>query len=124
VIETDYTLQMYRETYALNPRLRCGISLLPPLYARSGKSFPTTPENKTMIAPIRKDAPSTVLMIQARHRKNGFYVALIPEDLDAEQVAAAFQEAGINPQRVCEIDNFRETSNGVRVGFLPLPASH
>jgi len=75
-----------------------------------------------MVAPIRNNS-TTVLAIQASDRNGGVYVAVIPSHLDAQDINDALQEAGVEPQRVCEIQKWKKTSNGVRVGFLPLPAS-
>jgi hypothetical protein len=78
-----------------------------------------------MVAPIRNNS-TTVLAIQASDRNGGVFIALIPNEneFEAEDINDALQEAGIeSPQRVCEILNWKKTSNGVRVGFLPLPTS-
>ena len=77
-----------------------------------------------MVAPSRNNATNTVLVVLTkRHRRSGFFVALIPDDLESEQVKAAFQDAGILPQDVCELENWQETSNGVCLAFVPIPAS-
>ncbi len=65
----------------------------------------------------------TVLAIQEKHR-HGFYVALIPGDLDARQIDVALGELAVKPSIVCEIEEWQEAANGVRIGFMPLPQAN
>jgi len=85
---------------------------------------PITQEKKIMVAPIHDGTTNTVLVIQPKHFNGNLFVAMIPDDLDAQDINDALQEAGIEPERVCEIQKWKKTSKGVRVGFLPIPTSH
>lgn len=76
-----------------------------------------------MVAPIHDNTENTVLVIRAKHCNGNLFLAMIPSNLDPQDINDALEEAGIEPKRVCEIEKWKKTSNGVRVGFLPLPSS-
>ncbi len=73
-----------------------------------------------MVAPIHEESVNTILVVQTA-RRDGFYLAMLPDGIDAEQVDAAFQEAGISPRKVGEVKDWRETSCGLCVTFVPVP---
>ena len=62
-------------------------------------------------------------LCKPKHRHGGYYVAAVPSCLDAAQVDATFQEAGIEPEKVFEIKEWKTTSEGVKVAFVPIQGS-
>jgi hypothetical protein len=70
-----------------------------------------------MVAFTRDALTPTVLLIEAENR---WHMAFIPETLDAAAIASAFDEMGIAPQRVCEVETWRESDGGMVVGSLPV----
>jgi hypothetical protein len=62
-----------------------------------------------------------MLVIHAKFQHGGFYLALVPACLDEAEIEAALQELGIDPDKVCEISDWRTTSDNVAVAYLPFP---
>lgn len=68
-----------------------------------------------------EEAPIKLLAIQAKNDTDGFYVTFIPDELDEDQVAAAFAELGIEVERSMEIDEWQTSSSNLTVAFVPFP---
>jgi hypothetical protein len=64
-----------------------------------------------------------LLAIQAKDRKDGFFMAFVPSEffLDENQIAAALAELGIEPEQTLEIGGWKTTSHNVAVAFVPFP---
>lgn len=72
-----------------------------------------------MVAFPHNDPAMSVVAIKSKHRNNGVYVALVPDDLGADEIDASLRRMGLAPSRVCELRNWTESANGLRVAFLP-----
>ncbi len=72
-----------------------------------------------MVAFPRNDPTMSVVAIKSKHRNNGVYVALVPDDLGTEEIDAALRKMGLTPSQVCPLQNWTEAANGLRVAFLP-----
>jgi hypothetical protein len=73
---------------------------------------------ETMVAFVKDNMTPTVLLIEAENR---WHMAFVPEEMDAADVAAAFDELGISPEKVCEVKTWLETADGrMVVGTLPV----
>lgn len=77
-----------------------------------------------MVSRTNDEVTLTLLVIQERHRHDGFHIAFVPHALDARQIDAALQEVGIDPERVYEVGDWKTTSEGLAVAFLPFPGSN
>ena len=71
-----------------------------------------------MSSRITDETTATVLFVRSRR---GYHLAVIPGDLDGDQVEAAFRELRISPLQVCEISRFQETAAGMKLVNLPHP---
>ncbi len=69
-----------------------------------------------MSSRITDETTATVLFVRSRR---GYHLALIPGDLDGDQVEAAFRELRISPLQVSEISRWQETAAGMKVANLP-----
>lgn len=67
------------------------------------------------------DPTLTLLVIQEKQRHDGFHIAFVPEGWDADQIDTALKELGIDAGLVCEVSDWKTTSNGLAVAWLPLP---
>jgi hypothetical protein len=74
-----------------------------------------------MVAFAKDGMTPTVLLIESKNEQRGWHLAFIPDNLDAADTSRAFDEIGITPDRVCEIDKWEESEEGVVVGWLPFP---
>ena len=72
-----------------------------------------------MVSHSNNEAMLTLLVIQEKHRHDGFHIAFVPHALNAQQIADSLQEMGIVPELVFEVDGWRATSDGFAVAFLP-----
>lgn len=63
----------------------------------------------------------TMLLVQSRDRNDGLYLALIPADLDADQVQEGFAEIGVEPQQVMEVSGWEKSGVGLAAAFVPFP---
>jgi len=64
------------------------------------------------------ESTQTVLLVRSR---KGYHLALIPGDMDGNEVEAAFHELKISPLQVCEIRRWRKSEGGLAVTNLPSP---
>jgi len=60
----------------------------------------------------------TLLFVRSRR---GYHLAVIPGDMDGDQVEAAFRELRISPLQVCELSRWQETAEGMKISDLPHP---
>jgi hypothetical protein len=67
-------------------------------------------------------SPLKMFVIHAKYQHGGFYLALVPASLDETEMESAFQELDIDPDNVCEISDWRTTSQNVAAAYLPFPA--
>ena len=72
-----------------------------------------------MVALAQNDPVLTVVAIKSKHRNNGVYIALVPDGLGAEEIDASLRKMGLDPNRVCHLENWTEAANGLCVAFLP-----
>ena len=70
------------------------------------------------------DEKMIVLVVQEQNRNNGWYLALVPDHLNCMEIWQAIDELGIEPGPVCEVQDWRESSNGVQVGFMRFAPSN
>jgi hypothetical protein len=62
----------------------------------------------------------TFIAIQAKNTHTGIYIGFIPNELDDGQLQAAYAEAGIEPEHIIVIDDWKTTSQNMAVAFVPL----
>jgi len=62
-----------------------------------------------------------LLAIQARDKRDGFFVAFVPDGLTDDQIAAAFAELEIEPEQGVEIGDWKTSSQNVMTAFVPFP---
>lgn len=67
---------------------------------------------------LTDETTATVLFVRSRR---GFHLAVIPGDLDGDQVEAAFRQLRISPLQVSEISRWQTTAEGMKVANLPHP---
>lgn len=60
----------------------------------------------------------TMLLVQA---EQGMYLALLPHDIDGNDVDDGFRELGITPLQVCEIAGWQRAAGGLCVAGVPWP---
>ncbi len=60
-----------------------------------------------------------LMAVQAKGQKDGFFMAFVPAHLNDEQVQAALDEAGVEPQQLMEIGEWTTTSQHVMLAFVP-----
>jgi hypothetical protein len=70
---------------------------------------------------MQEGTPLTMWAIRAKERPTGFYLALVPGDLEPAEVDAAFEEAGIEREEAMEIGGWKTTSQHMAVAFIPFP---
>jgi hypothetical protein len=70
---------------------------------------------------MEPEQPIKLLAIQPRNEKSGFYLAWVPSDLDENQLQAAFNEWGIEPEQAMEVSGWRTSSQNVSAAFVPFP---
>jgi hypothetical protein len=63
--------------------------------------------------------PIRLFAVQARDKKDGFYIAFVPQDFD--QFTAALSELGIEAEQSLEIGGWKTTSQNVAIAFVPFP---
>ena len=63
----------------------------------------------------------TMLVVQAKGRNDGFFLALVPHNLTAAQVNDGLAEIGIDPLRVMEVSGWEKAAVGLAAAFLPFP---
>ena len=71
-----------------------------------------------MLSRLPDETTQTILLIRSRR---GYHLALIPGDLDGNQVESAFRELNISPLQVSEISQWKTSEEGVSVANLPHP---
>ena len=77
-----------------------------------------------MVCRVNREKKSlSMLVIEARGRKDGFFLALVPNDLSTDQVKEGFAEIGIEPREVFEVDGWEKAEVGLAAAFLPFPKS-
>ncbi len=62
-----------------------------------------------------------VKMLLVHANNGGLFLALVPAILDSTQIHSAFAEMGITPSTLCEIHEWRTTSQDVAVADLRFP---
>jgi hypothetical protein len=77
-----------------------------------------------MVSGTNDESQLTMLVIHEKYQHSGLYLALVPASLDAAGIDAAFQELGIDAERVFEVGNWKTTSSNVGVAYLPFPGSN
>ena len=71
-----------------------------------------------MSSRFTNESTQTVLFVRSRR---GFHLAVIPGDLDGDQVEAAFRELRISPLQVCQLSRWQATTAGMKLANLPHP---
>ena len=67
------------------------------------------------------EAELTMLVVHAKHQHGGFYIALVPDSLDAGEVDAGLKELEIDAAQVFQLSNWKTSAQGLAVAFLPFP---
>jgi len=73
---------------------------------------------------MESESQLTMLVVHARHQHGGCYIALVPADLDPQEVDAALREVNIEAERVYELGNWQTSSQGVAAAYIPFPGAN
>ena len=68
-----------------------------------------------------EESPLKMFVVHGKYQHGGFYLALVPASLDTAKMDAALRELDIDADKVCEISDWRTTSENVAVAYLPFP---
>ena len=68
-----------------------------------------------MVCPV--EVKISLVVVQANE---GMFLAFVPEDLGAAEVSSGFEELGVQPCQVFEINDWRVATTGLAVTKLPV----
>lgn len=74
-----------------------------------------------MVCRVSDETTLTMLVVQARGRRDGMFLVLVPNNLDAGQVQEGMAEIGVEPQQVMEVSGWERAGVGLAMAFLPYP---
>jgi hypothetical protein len=77
-----------------------------------------------MVRATNEEEQLTMLVVHAKHRRGGFFIALVPTSLDAAEVGSQLSELGIDAEKVFELGNWQTSSQNVAVAYVPYPDSN
>ena len=76
-----------------------------------------------MVSFSQEEAQLTMMVVHAKHQ-HGFFIALVPGSLSADEVDAELRGLGIEATQIFELGNWETSPRHIGVAFVPLPPNN